>query len=50
MDELKKTFILINNLGGGGAERQVSYISQLPNIQKIISLEPVVHYEMDEEK
>lgn len=31
-------------MGGGGAERQVSYLSHLKNIDKIISLEPVVHY------
>ena len=45
-----KTFILINNMGGGGAERQVSYISRLTEIEKVISLEPVVYYPIDGHK
>jgi glycosyltransferase involved in cell wall biosynthesis len=45
MDEIKKkNFILINSLGGGGAERQVSLISKLNDIDKIILLEPIVNY------
>ena len=43
MDEIKKkNFILINSLGGGGAERQLSLISKLNEIDKIILLEPIV--------
>lgn len=37
-------------MGGGGAERQVSYICHLPEIGKVISLEPVVHYAVPEKK
>ena len=51
MDEIKKkNFILINSLGGGGAERQVSLISKLNEIDKIILLEPVVNYPIPNHK
>jgi len=51
MDEVtKKNFILINHLSGGGAERQVSYISKLKSIDKLILLEPLITYEIPVEK
>lgn len=51
MDEIKKkNFILINSLGGGGAERQVSLISTLNEIDKIILLEPIVSYDIPKDK
>lgn len=50
MDELKKTYILVNSLGGGGAERQISYISQLPEIEKILCIEPVLKYDIPQHK
>lgn len=50
MDELKKTYILVNSLGGGGAERQISYISQLPEIEKILCIEPVLKYDIPQDK
>jgi len=40
----------VNSLGGGGAERQISYISQLQEIDKILCIEPWVEYELPEEK
>ena len=51
MDEVKrKNFILINSLAGGGAERQVSLISNLTEIDKIILLEPIINYAIPTEK
>lgn len=50
MDELTKTYILVNSLGGGGAERQISYISQLHEIEKILCIEPVLKYDIPQEK
>lgn len=50
MDKIDKTYILINSLGGGGAERQISYISQLDSIDKIICIEPLVSYDIPKEK
>jgi glycosyltransferase involved in cell wall biosynthesis len=51
MDEVKKkNYILINSLGGGGAERQVSLISTLNEIDKIILLEPIITYDIPKEK
>jgi glycosyltransferase involved in cell wall biosynthesis len=51
MDEIKnKNFILINSLGGGGAERQVSLISKLNDIDKIILVEPIVNYSVPNHK
>jgi glycosyltransferase involved in cell wall biosynthesis len=51
MDEVKKkNFILINSLGGGGAERQVSLLSTLNEIDKIILLEPIVNYPIAKQK
>jgi glycosyltransferase involved in cell wall biosynthesis len=50
MDEIKKTFILVNSLGGGGAERQISYISQLQEIDKILCIEPTLIYDIPKNK
>jgi glycosyltransferase involved in cell wall biosynthesis len=50
MGEIKKQYILINNLGGGGAERQVSSLANLKEIEKVISLEPIVHYPINRDK
>ncbi len=47
MPDKKKNFILVNNLGGGGAERQISYISRLKEIEKVICLEPLNAYAID---
>jgi Glycosyltransferase len=50
MDVAQKKYILINNLGGGGAERQVSYIATLPEIEKVILLDPTNKYIIPGEK
>ena len=50
LEKKHKNFILINNLGNGGAERQASYLSFLPEIDKVLSIEPKVRYTVDEEK
>jgi glycosyltransferase involved in cell wall biosynthesis len=50
MDALKKTYILINSLGGGGAERQISYVGRLSDIDKIICIEPLNEYNIPDEK
>jgi glycosyltransferase involved in cell wall biosynthesis len=50
MDEVNRTYILINSLGGGGAERQVSYIAQLERIDKVLCIEPWVQYQFPEDK
>jgi glycosyltransferase involved in cell wall biosynthesis len=44
MDRIAKTYILITNLTGGGAERQVSYIANIEAIDKIILIQPGVDY------
>lgn len=42
MDEIKqyRNVILINSLGGGGAERQVALIQNVPALDQIITIEP----------
>ncbi len=51
MDALKKkTYILINSLGGGGAERQISYVGRLSDIDKIICIEPLNEYNIPDDK
>ncbi len=46
----KKVYILINSLGAGGAERQVSVISKYLNIKKIILLERNIIYNINPNK
>ena len=50
MDKIEKTFILVNSLGGGGAERQITYLQQLSEINKIVCIEPLMLYDVPQEK
>ncbi len=48
--QIKKTFVLINSLGGGGAERQVCYLQNLLKIEAIFLLEDDIQYHLDNTK
>lgn len=41
---------MVNSIGGGGAERQISYIAELDIVDKVISIEPNSYYPIPPEK
>lgn len=50
MQKANTNFILVNSLGGGGAERQISYIAPIAAVEKIVCIEPLISYSVPDEK
>lgn len=49
-DRTIKNYILISDLGGGGAERQVSHIMHLEEVTKVFLLYPTIVYNVPQHK
>jgi hypothetical protein len=50
MQKKNTNYILVNSIGRGGAERQISYIASVAEIEKIICIEPLLSYPIPEKK
>ncbi len=48
--KIKKIFILINSLGGGGAERQVCFLQNSLKVEALFLLEDDSQYRLDNTK